>query len=76
MSDDFATALTEALLKRANDTDLPRMPRSTANQNHPFKPEARRAPRGDDPSKWSPPPYRDRDAERIAGRLSKKEKKR
>lgn len=77
MADSFAEALTAALDKRADDTDLPRMPRrprSTANSNNPFKPEYQRPPRNADPDTWSAPSYRDRDAERVVGRLSPKKK--
>lgn len=76
MADDLLAALLDAAYtKRANDSALPRMPRSTANSNHPFKPEYRRPPREEDPAKWSPPAYRDRDAERVVGRLSKEKKR-
>lgn len=71
---ELAALLNNALARRADDAGLPRMPRkprSTANVNNPFKPEYRRTPRGDDPAKWAPPAYRDRDAERVVGRLSK-----
>lgn len=52
------------------------MNQRTPDTNNPFQPEGRRKPRISDPAKWSPPAYRDRDAERIVGQLSKKEKKR
>lgn len=68
MSDPLA-----AMLAALGDTDGPPLRRPA--QNHPFQPERPRAPRSGDPAKWSPPPYRDRDAERVAGRLSKKNRK-
>lgn len=77
MADDVLAAMLAAIERRADDTDLPRMPRnprSTANSNHPFKPEYQRPPRNADPDTWSAPSYRDRDAERVVGRLSPKKK--
>ena len=52
----------------------PRRPEAPRRQNNPFMPEYRRPPRDPDPNKWSPPPYRDREAERLVRRLSPKEK--
>lgn len=50
----------------------PRAPRAGRN---PYEPERPRRMRERDPAKWAPPAYRDREAERVVGRLSKKEKK-
>lgn len=50
-----------------------RPPRRTPSQNNPFQPERSRRMREQDPAKWAPPAYRDRDAERVVGQLSKKE---
>ena len=47
----------------------------TPSQNNPFQPERSRPMRELDPAKWARPAYRDLDAERIVGQLSKKEKK-
>lgn len=63
-----------AMLAALDKTDTP--PLRRPSQNHPFQPERARAPKSGDPDEWSPPPYRDRDAERVAGRLSPRKKKR
>ncbi len=49
-------------------------PIRTPSQNNPFQPEQPRRMREADPGKWAPTAYRDRDAERVVGQLSKKEK--
>lgn len=72
MNSDPLAAMLQALEKREAP---PRQPRSTANSNHPFKSEYQRPLRETNPAKWSPPAYRDREAERVVGRLSKKERK-
>lgn len=45
MADDMLAALLAAIDKRADDSTLPRMPRSTANINNPMKPVPQRADR-------------------------------
>ena len=71
MNSDPLAAMLQALEKRETP---PHQPRSTANSNHPFRPESQRPLRETNPAKWSPPAYRDREAERVVGRLSKKGK--
>lgn len=45
MTDDVLAAMLAAIERRADDTNLPRMPRSTANINNPMKPIPQRPDR-------------------------------
>lgn len=69
MADSFTEALTAALQKRADDTDLPRMPRRTPSQNNPLAPEYRR------PERRTRPTYSDPTGNEAIGNI-KKERKR
>lgn len=68
MADSFTEALTAALQKRADDTDLPRMPRRAAG-NHPFQPELSRSERK------TQRPYRDPTGQEAVGNLTPKKKR-
>ncbi|MGP9682030.1 hypothetical protein [Brachybacterium sp. AOP3-A1-3] len=71
MADDVLAAMLAAIDKRANDTDLPRMPRnprSTANINNPMKPTYTRPRRGG-------PTYRDKTANDAIGNVDSQRKK-
>lgn len=71
MADSFTEALTAALQKRADDTNLPRMPRRTPSQNNPLLPVYERPRRGG-------PTYYDKTANDAIGNVDRerKEKKR
>lgn len=69
MSDDVLAAMLAAIERRADDTDLPRMPRnsrSTANINNPMKPEYRR------PDRRTQRPYADPTGETAVGNRKRK----
>ena len=71
---DRLQALMDANDKRVESLPPKRPEPRRPDRNNPYQPEYRRPPRDPDPTKWAPPPYRDREAERLARRLSKKEK--
>lgn len=66
MADDVLAAMLAAIERRADDTDLPRMPRSTANINNPMKPEYRR------PERRTQRPYADPTGETAVGNRKRK----
>lgn len=71
MADDMLAALIAAIDKRADDTNLPRMPRRTPSQNNPLLPVYERPRRGG-------PTYYDKTANDAIGNVDRqrKEKKR
>lgn len=66
MADDTLAALLAAIDKRADDSPLPRMPRSTANVNNPMKPVPQRADRR------TQRPYADPTGETAVGNRKRK----